>query len=107
MTKPWNEERDMDDAPIYFDAEAANAWASGWNAAIEAVPKVYDYRVYQTSYGIRVPENTYLQYDDRQIFRDLETAQRVRRSNDFIPKSGGWHIERRSVLGGEWEDVPC
>ena len=36
MDTHWFDERSMEDAPVWMDAEAANAWASGWNAAVAA-----------------------------------------------------------------------
>lgn len=32
----WFDERFAEDAPIRYEAEEANAWAAGWNAAVEA-----------------------------------------------------------------------
>ncbi len=32
----WFDERDMGDAPVWLNADEANAWASGWNGAVRA-----------------------------------------------------------------------
>lgn len=34
--KKWDEEREASDAPVWFSSDEANAWASGFNAAVEA-----------------------------------------------------------------------
>ena len=34
--KPWDEEREASDAPVWYSADEAIAWASGYNAAAEA-----------------------------------------------------------------------
>lgn len=35
-TKKWDEEREPQDAPAWYTAEQAAAWADGWNAFLAA-----------------------------------------------------------------------
>lgn len=41
-TKHWTEDRTMADAPAHYDAGEAQAWASGWDAAVAAAQRAFN-----------------------------------------------------------------
>lgn len=40
-TPHWTEERSHEQAPVHLSRESADAWASGWNAAVVAATEAF------------------------------------------------------------------